>query len=65
MFTEIDLLGAFVPAIAVWLVASLIIFVPADSVLTRIGFYRPFWHRPLVRFCLFASLFCAGGLILS
>lgn len=39
MFGEIDLLGAFVPAIAGWLVIALVVFVVADSLLTRVGFY--------------------------
>jgi Protein of unknown function (DUF1656) len=63
MFGEIDVLGAFVPAIAAWLVITLLAFVVADSLLTRVGFYRLFWHAPLVRFALFVCLFCAGGLI--
>ena len=65
MFAEIDLLGALVLAIAVWFVAALPIFVLADAVLTRAGFYRLFWHKPLVRFSLFVCLFCAGGLGMS
>ena len=65
MFAEIDLLGAFVPAIAVWFVCSLSVFVLVDLLLTRMGFFRLFWHVPLARFSLFACLFCVGGLILS
>jgi len=65
MFAEIDLLGAFVPAIAGWFVCSLLIFVVADQLLTRTGFFRLFWHPPLVRLCLFACLFSAGGLVLN
>lgn len=65
MFAEIDLLGAFVPAIAIWLVCSLAAFALLDLLLTRMGFFRLFWHAPLARFGLFACLFCAGGLILS
>jgi hypothetical protein len=65
MFAEIDLLGAFVPAIAAWLVGSLAVFVLADSLLTRAGFYRLFWHAPLVRFALFAIFYCVVGLALS
>jgi hypothetical protein len=65
MFAEIDLLGAFVPAIAAWFVGALAIFVVADLLLTRMGFFRLFWHAPLARFGLFACLFCVGGFILS
>jgi hypothetical protein len=65
MFAEIDLLGAFAPAIAVWFVASLVLFMPIDLLLTKSGFYRAFWHTPLVRLALFAILFSGGGLALS
>jgi protein AaeX len=65
MFAEIDILGAFVPAIAAWFVVSVCIFVPADVLLTKAGSYRLFWHTPLVRVALFAIIFCGGGLALS
>jgi len=65
MHAELDVMGAFVPAIAVWFVLSLAIFVPADVVLTRAGIYRLFWHEPLARFALFVCLFCGGGLVAS
>ena len=65
MFAEIDFLGAFMPAIAVWSVAVLPVFAIADALLTRTGFYRLFWHAPLVRFALLVCMFCAGGLLLS
>jgi hypothetical protein len=65
MFAEIDLLGAFVPAIAVWFVGSLAIFVVVDFLLTRMGLFRLLWHAPLARLGLFSCLFCVGGLILS
>jgi hypothetical protein len=65
MFADIDLLGAFVPAIAVWFGGCLALFLVADVLLTKVGFYRLFWHAPLVRFGLFACLFCAGRMVLS
>ena len=65
MFAEIDLLGAFVPAIAAWFVASLLLFALADAALTKCGIYRFFWHAPLVRLALFAVFFCGLGLALS
>ena len=65
MFAEIDVLGAFVPAIAAWLVGSLVIFALVDALLTKAGFYRLFWHKPLARFALFVCFFCSGGLVLS
>jgi hypothetical protein len=65
MQSQFDLMGAFVPTIARWLVLSLAAFVPVDAVLTRRGFYRLFWHAPLARFALFVCLFCGGGLVLA
>ena len=65
MYSEFDVLGAFVPTIAGWLVLSVAIFVPLDTLLTRRGIYRLFWHPPLARFTFFVCLFCGGGLIVS
>ena len=63
MFGEIDVLGAFVPAIAVWLFAAVAIFIVVDVPLTKAGFYRLFWHAALVRASLFVCWFCAAGLV--
>ena len=65
MRSQFDLLGAFVPTIAAWCVLSLAVFVPADALLTRRGFYRLFWHAPLARFALYVCLFCGGALVAS
>jgi hypothetical protein len=63
MLSQFDLMGAFVPTIAAWLVFSLAVFVPVDTVLTWRGFYRLFWHAPLARFALFVCLFCGSALV--
>jgi len=63
MQSQFDLLGAFVPTIAAWLVLSLAVFVPVDAALTRRGFYRLFWHAPLARFAFFVCLFCGSALV--
>ena len=63
MRSQFDLLGAFAPTIAAWFVLSLAVFVPADALLTRRGFYRLFWHAPLARFALFVCLFCGSALV--
>jgi Protein of unknown function (DUF1656) len=63
MFGEIDLLGAFMPTVVAWFVIAVVVFVVADSVLAKFGFYRLFWHPPLTRFALFVCLFCGGRLI--
>lgn len=65
MFIEVDVLGAFVPIIIVQLAACAVIFVIADALLTKTGFFRLFWHASLVRFALFVLLFCGVGLALD
>jgi len=65
MHFELDALGAFVPAIAIWLVACLVIFLAVDALLTWWGFYRLFWHPPLARIALFGCFFCGLGLLVS
>ena len=62
MFAEVDVLGAFVPGIAVWFFGSLAIFIVLDVLLTKAGFYRLFWHTPLARTSLFVCWFCVSGL---
>ena len=63
MQSQFDLLGVFVPTVAVWFVLSLAVFVPVDALLTRRGFYRVFWHAPLARFALFVCFFCGSALV--
>ena len=63
MLADVDVLGAFVPAIAVWFFGALAIFVVLDVLLTQAGFYRLFWHAALVRVSLFVCWFCAVGLV--
>jgi hypothetical protein len=65
MFSEIDLLGAFVPSLAVWFVAALALFVATDALLTAARVYRMFWYTPLVRVALFVYVFCGIAMIAS
>ena len=65
MFSEVDVLGAFVPILVVWLALALLIFVIADALLTKVGFFRLFWHAPLARLALFAGFFCGVGCALG
>ena len=65
MRSDLDVLGAYVPTLALWLVISLAIFVAVDTLLTRCGFYRLFWHAPLARFAVFVCLFCGGALFMT
>jgi hypothetical protein len=60
MFAEVDVLGAFVPILVVWLALALVLFVIADALLTKVGFYRL-----LARLALFAAFFCGVGLALG
>lgn len=46
-----------VPAAIVALVATMLL----SFVLTRIGFYRLVWHRPLVEVAIFAMLFALAA----
>jgi Protein of unknown function (DUF1656) len=65
MLSEVDVLGAFMPSLVVWLAPTLVIFAIADALLTKVGFFRLFWHAPLVRFALFVGFFCGVGLALG
>jgi hypothetical protein len=65
MQSQFDLLGAFVPTIFAWFLCPLAVFVPVDTLLTRRGLYRLFWHAPLARFALFVCLFCGGALAVA
>ena len=65
MLSEVDVLGAFVPFLLVWLAPVLVVFAIADALLTKAGFFRLFWHAPLARFALFVAFFCAVGLTLG
>jgi hypothetical protein len=65
MRSDFDLVGAYVPTLALWFVISLAIFVAVDALLTWGGFYRLFWHAPLARFAVFVCLFCGGALVMS
>ena len=65
MRSDFDLLGVYLPTLALWFVLALAIFVPLDALLTWRGFYRQFWHAPLARFALFVCLFCGGALVMT
>jgi hypothetical protein len=65
MRSDLDVLGAYVPTLALWFVISFSIFVAVDTLLTRCGCYRLFWHAPLARFAVFVCLFCGGGLFMT
>jgi protein AaeX len=63
MRADLDLLGAFVPMLALWFALSLAVFALLNALLTSLGFDRLFWHPPLARFALFLCLFCGVALV--
>jgi hypothetical protein len=65
MRAELDVLGAYVPMLALWFALSLALFAPLDALLTSSGFDRLFWHPPLARFALFLCLFCGVALVVN
>jgi len=65
MRADVDVLGAFVPMLAIWFALSLALFAPLAALLTSRVFDRFFWHPPLARFALFVCFFCGVALVVS
>src|SRR4051812_15098217 len=59
MLREIAVAGVLVPSLLLLFLASLILFVPLDLVLARLGTWRLAWHPPLARLALFIALWAA------
>ena len=57
MLREIALFGALAPTLLLYFLASILLFVIVDRLITRAGAYRLFWHPPLVRLGLFVCVF--------
>jgi len=57
MLREIALFGALAPSLLLYFLASILLFVIADRLITRAGAYRLVWHPPLVRLALFLCVF--------
>lgn len=62
MLREIGLLGALVPSLLLYFLASIVLFLVIDRLASPLGLYRLVWHPPLVRLALFVCLF--SGLVL-
>lgn len=62
MLREIALFGAGVPSVLLYFLAAIALFLAADQLANRLGFYYLVWHPPLVRLALFVCLF--AGLVL-
>ena len=58
MFSEVDLLGAFAPILVVQFVGTVVIFVVADALLTKAGFFISSGTRRLPAF-LYSPFFSA------
>jgi hypothetical protein len=56
---EFDVYGVFVPALLIWGLIALALTGVLRFVLTRIGFYRLVWHRPLVDLSLLTIILAA------
>jgi len=57
MLREIALFGAGVPSVLLYFLAAIALFLAADQLANRLGFYRLVWHPPLVRLALFVCIF--------
>jgi protein AaeX len=57
MLREIVLFGALAPSLLLYFLGAILLFVLADRLVTRLGFYRLVWHPPLARFGLFLCVF--------
>jgi protein AaeX len=57
MLREIGLFGALAPTLLLYFLASILLFVILDRLITRAGAYRLVWHPPLARLGLFLCVF--------
>jgi protein AaeX len=64
MIGEIDVYGVFIPILLVWGVIALPITAVLRRGLSRIGFYRLVWHRPLVDLSLLVLVMAGVAAIL-
>jgi protein AaeX len=53
-----------IPGLLPILLASIVIFIGMDLLVSRLGWYRHAWHPALLRASLFTILFCATSLLL-
>ncbi|KMO29307.1 membrane protein [Methylobacterium tarhaniae] len=58
---DIDLYGAFVPALLVWALLAFLVSLVVRRLIGALGLYRLVWHRPLFDLCLY--LVCLGGVV--
>lgn len=65
MTAELDIYGVFVPALFAWLLLAYATHVLLSRLLSRIGFYRFVWHRPLFDASLYVVLTAVIVLIVT
>jgi Protein of unknown function (DUF1656) len=63
MTAELDIYGVFVPALFAWLLLAYGVHLILSRFLTKVGFYRFVWHRPLFDASLYVVLTAAVVLI--
>lgn len=56
MTGQLDLYGVFLPSLGVLALFAYFMFRAFAWLLTRVGFYRAVWHRPLFNLALYISL---------
>jgi hypothetical protein len=56
MIGEVDVFGVLLPPLLVWTGLALLASAGLRFVLTRLGFYRLVWHRPLFDLALLVIL---------
>ena len=56
MIGEIDLFGVVLPPLLVWLLGAVAVAALVRAGLSRAGFYRFVWHRPLFDFLILVIL---------
>ena len=64
MIGEVDIYGVFIPILLGWGVIALPITAVLRRGLSRIGFYRLVWHRPLVDLSLLVLVMAGVAAIL-
>lgn len=57
MFREVSIAGVYFSSIFLYFLASLILYLAIDAVLSRMSIYRWLWHKSLVRLCIVVIIF--------
>lgn len=65
MLREISIAGVYFPAIFFYFIASLVIYIGVDTILSRLNVYKWFWHKSLVRLCLVVLIFSLSFIYVS